>query len=134
MSDYEKRVGACIRHWREQRKLSQVALAKAVGVDKMTIWRIENAKTPLSLPVVREIARSLSVDPSILMGEEPVSTEPTDSELALGLIKKILAMDHAELWVNARRLGVIAIGERKTSDSSSSDVVPKMETVRPRGR
>jgi transcriptional regulator with XRE-family HTH domain len=124
VSTKEERIGKCIAHWRKLRNLSQSDLAQAIGVDKGTIWRIEHAKNAISLNTLNAIAHHLSIEPEKLIAGESPSKRPTKDELALGIIRRILAMDEAELWVNARRLGVIAL----------TDGPPPMEAVRARSR
>ena len=60
-------MGERIRLYRDRKGLTQLELAKAVGVDKMTIWRVENG-ADIKSQVLVKIARILEVRPDILLG------------------------------------------------------------------
>jgi transcriptional regulator with XRE-family HTH domain len=69
-------LGEQIRLYRDRRHLTQLELAKRVGVDKMTIWRVENGADVKSQVLVR-IAKALAVRPDVLLGvaEDDVRSE-----------------------------------------------------------
>jgi transcriptional regulator with XRE-family HTH domain len=70
-------LGERIRLYRDRKRLTQFELADRVGVDKMTIWRVENG-ADLKSQVLVKIAKQLGVRPDVLLG---VAEEEADSEL-----------------------------------------------------
>ena len=72
------RMGERIRMYRDRKKLTQAALGMAVGIDKMTIWRVENG-ADIKTQVLIRIARVLDVRPEMLLGidEDDVGSERT---------------------------------------------------------
>ena len=60
-------LGERIRVYRDRKLLTQAELAELVGVDKMTIWRVENG-ADIKSKVLVKIAKQLSVRPDILLG------------------------------------------------------------------
>ncbi len=68
-----------IRTLREQRALSQYALAKAAGVPQVTIWRIETGKQKgIDARLVRRLAIALNVSMDDLSGRFEDSIEDTE--------------------------------------------------------
>ncbi len=53
--------GKVLKAIREKRKLSQAALAERVGVDRVTIARIETGARNPSMPLVHRLAKALKV-------------------------------------------------------------------------
>lgn len=58
-----------IRAWREQRRLSQAALAQAAGMQQPTIARLEAGKRKGTLAQMRRLAEALAVRLDILLVE-----------------------------------------------------------------
>lgn len=58
--------GRAVRHFRVERGLSQAAVARAAGVDRKTINRVENARFAPHLDHVFAIADALGVRPEEL--------------------------------------------------------------------
>jgi transcriptional regulator with XRE-family HTH domain len=57
-----KRLGEQIKHWREQRGLSQTALAEAAGLSRAYIAKLEAGdRASPSMPVLERIAKALGV-------------------------------------------------------------------------
>jgi transcriptional regulator with XRE-family HTH domain len=68
-----------IRTLREQRGLSQYALAKAAGVPQVTIWRIETGKQKgIDARLVRRLAIALNVSMDDISGRFEDNIEDTD--------------------------------------------------------
>ena len=57
-----------VKRIRQQRKLSQTALAEMVGVNQATISKIENGDTGVTLGLIQRIAKALDVSPVSLFG------------------------------------------------------------------
>lgn len=56
-----KSFGVHLRRLREQRNMSQQALADEADIAKMTVQRIENAKFSATIDVLASIARALKI-------------------------------------------------------------------------
>lgn len=56
-----------LREWREKRAMTQDELAKASGVSRGTIIRLE-AGEQAHPPTVRKLAEALKIDPAELIG------------------------------------------------------------------
>lgn len=65
--DLQKTVGANVRAWREERGISQEALADLVGVHRTYMGGIERGERNLSLKSVERLASALKVDPLELL-------------------------------------------------------------------
>ena len=62
-------VGERIKDMRKRKNITQVDLAKRVGISKQTLYKYErNIVTNIPLDVIGKIAAALAVDPSHLMG------------------------------------------------------------------
>lgn len=59
-------LAAIVRHWRQERHLSQPQLAKLVGVSQQAIQQLEAGETRAPRYLVR-LAREMSVDPEALL-------------------------------------------------------------------
>lgn len=59
----------CIRDHRVARGLTQVALAKALGISEWTIIRWEKGYTSIPLAALKNLARHLQVAPDVLLPE-----------------------------------------------------------------
>ena len=63
-------IGVRIKHRREQLGLTQQQIADVISVTKSTIQRYETGKIEkIKIPVITEIARALSCNPSWLIGK-----------------------------------------------------------------
>lgn len=54
-----------IKKIREEKGITQISLAKAIGKNKMQYWRIENGKVVIDADTLRKIAVYLEVDINI---------------------------------------------------------------------
>ena len=59
-----------LKHWRQQRALSQAELAKASGVSRASIMDIENHGRPAWPRTIRKLAAALHVKPDDLLAPE----------------------------------------------------------------
>lgn len=62
-----KIVGDNIRGFRTKRDISQESLALDSGVDRAYVGRVERAEFSASLDVLEKLAKTLKVDPSLLL-------------------------------------------------------------------
>lgn len=69
-SENLQEVGRKIRHYREKKKMSQLALAEAIGVTQNTIYLIETAQSEMKLEKLFRIAEVLDVTPNKLLPGE----------------------------------------------------------------
>jgi transcriptional regulator with XRE-family HTH domain len=102
MQALHKQVGIRVRELREQRGLSQEALADTCGLHRTYIGLIERGERSLSLEAVDAVARGLGVAVAELFSGIPVATAPhqrksnaapvalTDITAHLETIKRIL--------------------------------------------
>ncbi|MCR5730970.1 MAG: helix-turn-helix domain-containing protein [Ruminococcus sp.] len=74
-------IGSRIKTIREEKGLTQEELAKALGLNKSTIQRYENAKIEkIKLPVIDAIAQKLNVNPEWLSNKTDVRTSYLSNE------------------------------------------------------
>ena len=66
-------VGRNIVWWREQRRLSQAGLAKAVGRERTTVGRWESGDRLPSLPALLALGEALGCGPGALLAGAPVA-------------------------------------------------------------
>jgi transcriptional regulator with XRE-family HTH domain len=59
-----------LRVWRTARGLSQEALAHAAGIDRTYVSALERCKYSISIDRLDQLARSLGVEPHILLMDE----------------------------------------------------------------
>lgn len=110
MSIYEF-VGEQIRSLRESRRMSQDALAKAVGVSTNTISRWETAAYKPSVEDLQKVARYFSVKLSALLPAEEGQEEPAHIQALLSATGDLHPddveelIDFAEVRRARRRLG-----------------------------
>jgi transcriptional regulator with XRE-family HTH domain len=62
-----KRLARAIRQQRQQRRLTQLALAERAELSLDTVSRVERGRRELSLRAVDQLARALGVDPVDLL-------------------------------------------------------------------
>lgn len=77
-------LGERIAHYRKLKKLSQGALASALSVDKITVWRWENGKSWPEFDKLISIAKALQVAPERLfetIGKTAEAQSPTVESL-----------------------------------------------------
>jgi transcriptional regulator with XRE-family HTH domain len=67
--------GAQIRAVREERGLSQEALAEQAGVDRKLVYRTELGQTSPRMDTVLQLARVLQVTMPVLMPDLPISAK-----------------------------------------------------------
>lgn len=65
-----------IREWRLHRKMTQEALAHAVGITTSHVSMLETGKRPYSQEILERIAKVLKTDPASLLSRAPTETEP----------------------------------------------------------
>src|SRR5215216_4570180 len=76
-----------LKQLRNQRRLTQEALAKKARLDKGTISRFERERRPIRKTNLDRLARAVDVDPEVLIGVKPMpedSREPVAPALASG--------------------------------------------------
>ena len=56
-----ERMGKVIRRFREKRELTQAALAKAAGITRVYVAKIEAGEKIPSIPTLRKLAKALKV-------------------------------------------------------------------------
>lgn len=65
--DQQKRLGRNLRGYRNERGLSQEALAEVLGVHRTYMGGVERGERNLTLKSVERIAAQLNVDPLVLL-------------------------------------------------------------------
>lgn len=77
-----KAIGKRIRKYRKALSLSQEQLAEMIGISTTHMSHIETGSTKLSLTVLVEISKSLSISmDTIIFGQEKPSDDKTNSEI-----------------------------------------------------
>jgi transcriptional regulator with XRE-family HTH domain len=71
MSSDEIDIGRRIAQFREERELSQSALAKQMGSSQSAISQIEAGERNPSFETLRQIAKALGMTPAMLVGADP---------------------------------------------------------------
>lgn len=66
-SDKYRKFGLNVAYYRKDRRFTQEGLAEAVGVDRSTIAKIENASVGASLDMLFNIADALGIEPYKLL-------------------------------------------------------------------
>lgn len=90
----KENLGERIKHYRERKKLSQVALALALKVDKQTVWRWEDGRSWPEYPVLEVMAKELDIKVENLFENitgPPV--EPSDEALLEMLAKRLKSIE-----------------------------------------
>jgi transcriptional regulator with XRE-family HTH domain len=67
--DLQRRVGANLRRYREERGLSQEAFADVVGVHRTYMGGLERGERNITLKSLERIAERIEVDPLDLMSQ-----------------------------------------------------------------
>ena len=96
-------VGANIRMYRAKLSLTQSQLAEKIGIEPMSLSRIERGVAAPSLERLDLIARSLKVLPSDLLHELAGSAAPKEQAL-VRLLHRLKPEDAVPLLEIARRL------------------------------
>lgn len=96
-------VGANIRMYRAKLSLTQSQLAEKIGIEPMSLSRIERGVAAPSLERLDLIARSLKVLPSDLLHELADSAAPKEQAL-VRLLHRLKPEDAVPLLEIARRL------------------------------
>lgn len=69
-------IGKRIKHFREEKGLTQTALARAVGITPQTIYKYENEIIDdVTLDKIEKMAAALGISPARLVGWEEISPE-----------------------------------------------------------
>jgi transcriptional regulator with XRE-family HTH domain len=76
MQSLQKQVGARLKTLREQRGLSQEALAGVCNLHRTYIGLIERGKRSLSIPTIELIAQALEIEPAKLFEDVEPLTAP----------------------------------------------------------
>ncbi len=127
-------VGARIRQLRDQRDLSQEALAELCGFHRTYIGLIERGKRQVSLSAIEVIAQRLAISVSDFFKEietpaaprpvskPPSSPTPTDLGAHVATVRQILidsklvdAPGYEALWNSYRRAGGTGPGKNRKS-------------------
>lgn len=90
LNDVRKSLGERIEHYRKLRKLSQSALASAMGVDKHTVWRWEDGRSWPEYDKLLAISKHLEIEPERLfetIGKTPA--KPTVQESLAVLVEAL---------------------------------------------
>ncbi|MDJ0345219.1 helix-turn-helix transcriptional regulator [Streptomyces sp. H10-C2] len=77
-------IGESIRTARRHKRMSQDALATAVGLDRRSIQRVERAETDPRLTWLLRIAMSLDIPLSDLVREHELSDRPRNGDVTAG--------------------------------------------------
>lgn len=75
-SSYVKAFGLQVRAIREQRGLSQEALAAAAGLHRTAVTHIEGATRSATIETVRKLATALGIQPGALLPQIDFSNRP----------------------------------------------------------
>lgn len=141
-----------IKELREERGMSQLALATAAGLDKAAMSRIEKGKTHLNVPTMRQIAKALDLRPGDLLLDEDrsVGSSGVDAELLsiahqmppeersrlielaremLALITRLLARGATGLTGNHDQIEAIVRFWNDGDDSDRSNVLSLMDSA-----
>ena len=89
-----KELGVCIKHFRNQKKMTQEELAKAVGVATITIRQYESGAREPNTSVLGKIAEVLGV------GEGPFSFYPAeqkDKAIMYTLVQALNGKEYSEI-------------------------------------
>jgi transcriptional regulator with XRE-family HTH domain len=89
-------IARSVRQRRKQKRLTQSALAEAVGLSTDMISRIERGTISPSIETVEALARALDQHPSVLLGGTPQHPSTKDKRLA-DLFEVLLAADSVKL-------------------------------------
>ena len=93
-------VGERIKDIRKRKNITQVDLAKRVGISKQTLYKYErNIVTNIPLDVIGKIAAALAADPSRLMGwDEPLDTGNSEHDRMTAYAESLLhRLDDSDL-------------------------------------
>ena len=88
-----------LRHWREDRGLSQDQVAEAIGISKASVSRVENGITPYTQDVLETYARVLGCTVADL-----VSRPPSDPEGLWAIWDRLRAEDRRRAVIILRAL------------------------------
>ncbi len=67
-----------VRRWRNQRGLTQAALAEAAGIPRPNLINIELGKRDCTIHTLRRLASALEITPGTLLEEAPTPIPPLD--------------------------------------------------------
>lgn len=98
-------LGDSVKHWREQRKLTQSELAKASGLNRETIVRLEAAEPSRVESLVR-IAGALGIAPVELFAPSPTSRPIPDPGRDLLVLEDDMLRFFRKLELQEQRLAV----------------------------
>ena len=88
--DIREVLGGQIKKWRELRGMSQQALAKAAGIDKQSVYRLEKGKVWPEYENIQAICQVLDIPDFVLFIDQKYSKKPTPQE-ALEVIEQALS-------------------------------------------
>jgi transcriptional regulator with XRE-family HTH domain len=89
MKGIEKRFGEAVRHWRNQRRLSQEQLAQRAGVHRTYVSDIERGMRNVSLQNIEKLARALEI-PIVTLFADP-DDKPVQSAMGSEFVKQVRA-------------------------------------------
>ncbi len=87
IEESQKLVIARLKHMREERKLSQMDLARAAGISQNMITYIETGKRTPTLSTLLKLCDALNINPSVLFTEENDAHKDAKREV-LNLIER----------------------------------------------
>lgn len=115
-------VGERIRELRSAHGLSQVQLARAVGISPRAMISIEKAQAATSLDILEDLARELGVSPEALLSVPKAST-PIKRDL-FALIPTLDDSEAEELLALAKDL-LASRAPMKASEADQAELSPK---------
>jgi len=115
-----------LRHWREDRGLSQDQVAEAIGISKASVSRVENGITPYTQDVLEAYAVPAPGSPSKLLTREPAWAIALVI-LALALLIALVAARLSVLrGLGATVLGLVLFTVAMAYFAASSSFVPDL--------
>ncbi|GFR14404.1 uncharacterized protein TNCT_544071 [Trichonephila clavata] len=107
------KVGQRIKEWRLRREYTQEDLANKVGITNQRIYEYEQGRAAVSLEMLDEIAKVLSISIIDLL---PESTEDENSEVGLSNLieeyKKIESQELRDVLIKSLFEGYVFVGKR----------------------
>ena len=118
MKGIEKRFGEAVRHWRNQRRLSQEQLAQRAGVHRTYVSDIERGMRNVSLQNIEKLARALEI-PIVTLFADP-DDKPVQSAMGSEFVKQVrAAAQRSGEWTAEMELEFQALLQRKVEPPPS---------------
>ncbi len=95
-----------IRQYREDRKISQEAIAFLIGVSQSTLSRLETGQHPVTGQLLKQLARAFKTTPAVLQTYHFPKDDPANEQTPSLLAQKdlIIASQQAEISFLRQRL------------------------------